>query len=152
MLSCHNAIRKIAASTAGDTNFFGKLLCVIQQDNPHAALPRNGCTQHACRTCADTVAQAPAPAHLIEGAMPTEALIAHVLTAKYGDHCPLYRQAQIYQRSGVELDRSTLADWVGGAAALFAARPEPALFAAGFVAIAIGQALRLWATGLPSTA
>lgn len=72
--------------------------------------------KYACRTCADTVAQAPAPAHLIEGAMPTEALIAHVLTAKYGDHCPLYRQAQIYQRSGVELDRSTLAGWVGRAA------------------------------------
>ena len=71
--------------------------------------------KYACRTCADTVVQAPAPAHLIEGALPTEALIAHVLTAKFGDHCPLYRQAQIYQRSGVELDRSTLAGWVGRA-------------------------------------
>lgn len=71
--------------------------------------------KYACRTCADTVVQAPAPAHLIEGALPTEALIAHVLTTKYGDHCPLYRQAQIYQRSGVELDRSTLAGWVGRA-------------------------------------
>src|SRR6185295_2912 len=42
-------------------------------------------------------------------------LLAHVLVAKYADHLPLYRQSEIYQREGVELDRSTLADWVGGA-------------------------------------
>ena len=48
--------------------------------------------------------------------MPTEALIAHVLVGKYADHLPLYRQAQIYARQGVTLDRSTLADWVGRAA------------------------------------
>jgi hypothetical protein len=62
--------------------------------------------------------QAAAPARLIEGGLPTEALIAHVLTAKYADRCPLYRQAQIYARQGVNLDRSTLADWVGRAAFL----------------------------------
>jgi hypothetical protein len=45
-------------------------------------------------------------------------LLAHVLVSKYADHLPLYRQAQIYAREGVELDRSTLADWVGGSAAL----------------------------------
>jgi transposase len=77
--------------------------------------------KYACRTCEEGVAQAPAPARLIEGGLPTEALIAHVLTAKYADHCPLYRQAQIYARQGVELDRSTLADWVGRAA--FVLRP-----------------------------
>ena len=48
--------------------------------------------------------------------IPTEALIAQVLVAKYADHLPLYRQAQIYARQGVQLDRSTLADWVGRAA------------------------------------
>jgi hypothetical protein len=67
------------------------------------------------------VAQAPAPEHLIEGGIPTEALIAAVVIAKYADHLPLYRQAQIYSRQGVELDRSTLADWSGRAA--FALRP-----------------------------
>ena len=70
--------------------------------------------KYACRTC-ETIAQALAPAHLVEGGLPTEALIAHVLMSKYGDHLPLYRQAQIYARSGVDLDRSTLAGWVGKA-------------------------------------
>ena len=74
--------------------------------------------KYACRACQEGVMQAPAPARLIEGGVPTEALVAYVLTAKYADHCPLYRQAQIYARQGVELDRSTLADWVGRAAFL----------------------------------
>ena len=71
--------------------------------------------KYACRTCEAGVVQALAPAHLIEGGLPTEALIAHVLVGKYADHLPLYRQAQIYARSGVDLDRSTLAGWVGKA-------------------------------------
>jgi transposase len=57
--------------------------------------------------------QAPAPARLIEGGNPTEATVAQVLVSKYADHLPLYRQAQIYARQGVNLDRSTPADWVG---------------------------------------
>jgi transposase len=72
--------------------------------------------KYACRACEAVVAQAPAPARLIEGGLPTEATIAHVLVAKYADHLPLYRQAQIYARQGITLDRSTLADWVGRAA------------------------------------
>jgi len=48
----------------------------------------------ACRACAGTVVQAPAPARLIEGGIPTEAMVAHVLVARYADHLPLYRQAQ----------------------------------------------------------
>ncbi|KAB2957250.1 MAG: IS66 family transposase [Rhizobiaceae bacterium] len=73
--------------------------------------------KYACRSC-EAVVQAPAPAKLIEGGLPTEAMVAHVLVAKYADHLPLYRQAQIYARQGVSLDRSTLADWVGKAAFL----------------------------------
>jgi len=80
--------------------------------------------KYACRACEEGVVQAPAPARLIEGGLPTEAMVAHVLTAKYADHCPLYRQAQIYARQGVKLDRSTLADWVGRAA--FLLRPVQA--------------------------
>ncbi len=72
--------------------------------------------KYACRSCEDVVVQSPAPARLIEGGIPTEATIAHVLVAKYADHLPLYRQAQIYARQGINLDRSTLADWVGRAA------------------------------------
>jgi transposase len=71
--------------------------------------------KYACRTCEDVVVQAPAPGRLIEGGMPTEATVAQVLVSKYADHLPLYRQAQIYARQGVNLDRSTLADWVGRA-------------------------------------
>ncbi|KQV14334.1 transposase [Rhizobium sp. Root1203] len=77
--------------------------------------------KYACRACTDGVAQAPAPARLIQAGLPTEATIAHVLVSKYADHLPLYRQAQIMSRQGVDLDRSTLADWVGRAA--FELRP-----------------------------
>lgn len=74
--------------------------------------------RYACRTCEDAFAQAPAPARLIEGGLPTDALVAQVLVSKYADHLPLYPQAQIFARQGVVLDRSTLADWVGRAAFL----------------------------------
>ena len=74
--------------------------------------------KYACRACEDVIVQAPAPARLVEGGIPTEATVAHVLVSKYADHLPLYRQAQIYARQGVTLDRSTLADWVGKAAFL----------------------------------
>jgi transposase len=70
--------------------------------------------KYACRACEDGVVQA--PARLIEGGLPTEATLAQVLVSKYADHLPLYRQAQIYARQGIALDRSTLADWVGHAA------------------------------------
>jgi transposase len=72
--------------------------------------------KYACRACEDVVVQSPAPPRLIEGGMPTEATVAHVIVSKYADHLPLYRQAQIYERQGIRLDRSTLADWVGRAA------------------------------------
>lgn len=77
--------------------------------------------RYACRRCEGAVVQAAAPERLIASGLPTEALIAHVVVAKYADHLPLYRQAQIYARQGVALDRSTLADWVGRAA--FELRP-----------------------------
>lgn len=69
--------------------------------------------KYSCRTCADGVTQAPARPWLIEGALPTEGKLAHVTVAKYTDHCPLYRQTQILAQSGIHLDRSTLASWVG---------------------------------------
>ena len=71
----------------------------------------------ACRTCEGSIVQSPAPARLIEGGIPTEALVAQVAVARYADHQPLYRQAQMMARQGVLLDRSTLAFWVGYAAA-----------------------------------
>ena len=77
--------------------------------------------KYACRSCESGITQAPAPVHVIPGGMPTEATIAHILVSKYADHLPLYRQAQIYSRQGIDLDRSTLAAWVGRAA--FELRP-----------------------------
>ena len=74
--------------------------------------------KYACRSCEEIVIQAPAPSRLVEGGIPTEATVAHVLVSKYADHLPLYSQSQIYARQGVNLDRSTLADWVGKAAFL----------------------------------
>jgi transposase len=70
----------------------------------------------ACRACTGVVVQAPAPARLIEGGVPTEATVAHVLVSRYADHLPLYRQAQILARQGIEIGREVLADWTGTAA------------------------------------
>ncbi len=71
--------------------------------------------RYGCRTCEEAVVQAPAPERPITGGMASEALLAHVLVAKYADFLPLYRQAGIFARQGIELDRSTLCDWVGRA-------------------------------------
>src|SRR5581483_1843672 len=94
--------------------------------------------KYGCRNCEDVVVQAPAPARLIEGGVPTEGAVAQVLVAKYADHLPLYRQAPIYARQGIEPDRSTLTDWAGHAAFLLrpvherllvALKASPKLFA-----------------------
>jgi transposase len=70
----------------------------------------------ACRACPGVVLQAAAPARLVEGGMPTEATVAHVLVSRYADHLPLYRQSQVLARQGIEIGRAILADWTGTAA------------------------------------
>jgi transposase len=72
----------------------------------------------AC-ACCDRIVQAAAPSRPIERGIAGPGLLAHVLVSKYADHLPLYRQSEIYAREGVELDRSTLADWVGETSRLF---------------------------------
>ncbi|NKB55107.1 MAG: IS66 family transposase [Alphaproteobacteria bacterium] len=74
--------------------------------------PRMACT------CCETFHQAALPSRPIEHGRPGPGLLAHVLVNKYADHSPLYRQSQIFQREGIDLDRSTLADWVGKSTAL----------------------------------
>ena len=69
--------------------------------------------RYGCRACEGMVVQAPATPRVVISGIPTDALVAHVVVAKYADHLPLYRQAQIFARQNVQLDRSTLADWVG---------------------------------------
>ena len=70
----------------------------------------------ACRAC-DTVVQAPAPFHPIARGRAGPGLLAHVVVAKFDDHLPLYRQAEIFAREGVILQTSTLSGWVGAAVA-----------------------------------
>ena len=69
--------------------------------------------KYACPQKQGGVVQARARRHLIEGGLPTEALLAYMGVSKYADHCPLFRQSQIYVRSGIHLDRATLAGWMG---------------------------------------
>jgi transposase len=82
---------------------------VIQQVRPKLAC-----------ACCERIVQAEAPSRPIERGIAGPGLLAHVLVSKYCDHLPLYRQSEIYAREGVELQRSTLADWVGGSSALLA--------------------------------
>ena len=69
--------------------------------------PRMACS------CCEQICQAPLPSRPIEKRRPGPGLLAHVLVNKFSDHLPLYRQSQIFEREGIDLDRSTLADWVG---------------------------------------
>jgi len=65
-----------------------------------------------CDHC-ETLVQAPMPAHIIDKGLPTAGLLAHLLIAKYADHLPLYRQAQMFERAGLAIPSSTLSQWVG---------------------------------------
>src|ERR1700704_5827864 len=103
---CGNALHQIGEDTGERLDIVPAQFRVLVVRRP----------KYACRACENVVVQAPAPARLIEGGLPTEATVAQVLVSKYADHLPLYRQAQIYARQGITLDRSTLADWVGRAA------------------------------------
>ncbi len=103
---CRNALHRIGEDVSERLDIIPAQLRVLVLRRP----------KYGCRTCEDGVVQAPAPARLIEGGLPTEATVAQVLVSKYADHLPLYRQSQIYARQGIALDRSTLADWVGRAA------------------------------------
>jgi transposase len=71
----------------------------------------------SCRAC-EAVAQEPAPSVPLDRALPRPGLLAHVLVAKFCDHLPLYRQSEIYARSGLELHRGLLAEWMGRTAFL----------------------------------
>ena len=81
----------------------------------HFQVIRHVRPKYACKAC-DAITQAPAPAMPTPRGRATPATLAHLLVSKYCDHLPLYRQSEIYARDGVDLDRSTLCDWVGQAA------------------------------------
>lgn len=71
--------------------------------------------KYACRRCSQAVVQAHAPEHVVPGGLPTELFIAWIIVSKFGDHLPFYRQAEIFKRQGIDLDRGTLGNWVGRA-------------------------------------
>lgn len=71
--------------------------------------------RYACRRCSQAVVQAHAPEHVVPGGLPTERLIAWISAAKFGDHLPFYRQAGVFARQGLGLERGTLGNWVGRA-------------------------------------
>ena len=81
----------------------------------HFQVIRHVRPKYACHAC-DAITQAPAPAMPTPRGRATPAMLAHLLVSKYCDHLPLYRQCEMYARQGLELDRSTLCDWVGQAA------------------------------------
>jgi transposase len=99
------ALRRLSEDVSETLEYVPARLKVIRTVRPKLS----------CAGCSRIV-QAPAPNRPIDRGLAGPALLAHVLVAKYADHLPLYRQAEIYQREGVDLDRSTLADWVGARA------------------------------------
>jgi transposase len=90
---------------------------VLEYVPSHFKVIRHVRPKLSCPKC-QKIVQAEAPSRPIARGLAGPGLLAHVLVSKYCDHLPLYRQSQIYQRDGIDLDRSTLADWVGAASQL----------------------------------
>lgn len=90
---------------------------ILEYVPSHFKVIRHVRPKRSCPKC-QKIVQADAPVRPIARGLAGPGLLAHVLIAKYCDHLPLYRQSQIYAREGIDLDRSTLADWVGSASGL----------------------------------
>src|SRR5450432_807605 len=104
---CGGGLRKLGEDVSEVLEYVPACFRVIQHVRPKLS----------CRRC-ERIVQAPAPRRPIARGLAGPGLLAHVLISKYCDHQPLYRQSEIYARAGVELERSTLADWVGGTSEL----------------------------------
>lgn len=99
---CGSSMRKLGEDVSEMLNYLPGTFTVIRHVRPKLS----------CVRCSKVI-QLPAPSRPIERGMPAAGLLAQVIVAKYADHCPLYRQQAIYRRSGIDLDRATLAAWVG---------------------------------------
>lgn len=104
---CQGELRKLGEDVSEVLEYIPASFVVIRHIRPKLS----------CTKC-ERIVEAPAPNRPIERGLAGPGLLAHVLVAKYCDHQPLYRQSEMYARQGVELERSTLADWVGGSAHL----------------------------------
>ncbi len=102
--SCGGALHSIGESLSEMLDWVPAQIRVLRIRRP----------KYGCRACGK-LHQAAAPERPITGGLATPALLTQVLVSKYCDHTPLYRQAQIFARHGVDIDRSTLSGWVGGA-------------------------------------
>lgn len=121
---CGSAMRKLGEDISEMLDFVPGYFKVIRHVRPKLS----------CGHCARVI-QLPAPSRPIDRGIPAPGLLAQVIVAKYGDHCPLYRQQAIYRRAGVDLDRATLADWVKGASWIL----EPLVEALGRYVLAPGK-------------
>jgi transposase len=104
---CGGQLRPFGEDVAEQLEYIPECFKVIRHVRP----------KFACSGC-DRVVEAPAPSRPIERGLAGPGLLAHVLVSKFADHLPLYRQSEIYARQGVEIERSTLAGWVGAASEL----------------------------------
>jgi transposase len=104
---CGGTLRQFGEDVAEQLEYVPESFKVIRHVRP----------KFACNSC-DRIVEAPAPSRPIERGLAGPGLLAHVLVSKFGDHLPLYRQSEIYARQGVEIERSTLAGWVGAASEL----------------------------------
>ena len=103
------SVRNAARACAGSERIFRRCSNYVPG---HFQVIRHVRPKLSCVQCSKVVQQ-PAPSRPIQRGLPTAGLLAHVLVSKYADHCPLYRQQSIYRRAGLNLDRATLASWVG---------------------------------------
>jgi transposase len=104
---CGGALKTLGEDVSEILEYVPEHFKVIRQVRPKLAC-----------ACCDKIVQAEAASRPIERGIAGPGLLAHVLVSKYCDHLPLYRQSEIYARDGVELDRSTMAEWVGGCSRL----------------------------------
>ena len=107
--SCGGSMKKLGEDVSEMLEYIPASFTVLRHVRPRLC----------CAGC-EIVVQAPAPSRPIDRGLAGPGLLAHVLTAKFCDHLPLYRQSEIYAREGVDLDRSTLAKWVGETSSLVA--------------------------------
>jgi transposase len=106
---CGGELRKLGEDVSETLEYLPECFRIIRHVRPKLS----------CRHC-QLIVQAAAPSRPIARGLAGPSLLAHVLISKYADHLPLYRQCEIYRRQGVELERSTLADWVSGCSKLLA--------------------------------
>ncbi len=113
---CGGKLKQLGEDVSETLEYVAEHFKVIRQVRPKLAC-----------ACCDKIVQAEAASRPIARGIAGPGLLAHVLVSKYCDHLPLYRQSEIYARDGVELDRSTMAEWVGGCSRLL--EPLVAIYA-----------------------